>query len=108
LWLVEYHYLESNLESDAEMLNEILFDKYRIEEELHSAPTARYFSAVDVENDQVVIVMVVNAELIPPQEFLKRFVGVVKKLRELDSPNSVSVLDYGDYQNQAIVGGVQK
>jgi len=85
------------------MLNEILLDKYRIEEELKPFPVALVYRGVNVDAQQAVTVTVFDGEIVPSQDFLVSFQGVVEKLRKLDSPSIVSVLDYGEIQNQAVV-----
>ncbi len=85
------------------MLNEIILDKYRLEEQLKAAPPALIYRGVDVDDERAVVVAVLGGELVPSKEFLSRLEGVVEKLRVMDSPNAVPVLDYGELDNQAIV-----
>jgi serine/threonine protein kinase/predicted Zn-dependent protease len=85
------------------MLDEILFKKYRLEGELSGIRTALAYHGVEVASGRRVIVTVLKTELVPAKEFLARFEKVARKLKELDIPNAVLVLDYGEYQNQAVV-----
>jgi serine/threonine protein kinase/Tfp pilus assembly protein PilF len=85
------------------MDNEVILEKYRLVEKLQDSPIALTYRGVDVESDLAAIVTVFKEELILAKEFMKRFKGVVEKLSGLDLPNAVPMLDYGEYENQAIV-----
>ncbi|MEA3350523.1 MAG: protein kinase [Chloroflexota bacterium] len=83
--------------------SEIILEKYRIKEELCKRQDGVVYQGVDTKINQAVLLTILDAELISPQQFLASFELIAETLKGLDSPYGTTLLDYGEHDGQAVV-----
>ncbi|MBL7164037.1 MAG: protein kinase [Anaerolineales bacterium] len=80
-----------------------VFGKYEIKGTIREKALFSIVGGIDLESGQEIHAIIFDADLVPVDQFIRRFELVAKNLRNLDPQRGVPVLDVGEYENQAVV-----
>ena len=80
-----------------------ILGKYEINDRLRENTLYSTFGGRDLESDQKIVTNIFNAQLVPAENFVRRFELVAKTLSNLSPQRNIPNLDFGEFENQAVV-----
>ncbi|MBC8507642.1 MAG: serine/threonine-protein kinase [Anaerolineales bacterium] len=85
------------------MLGEIVFDKYKLEEQIGEDNTKTLYRGVNVETKRIVIVAAIRSLLVPLDEFLARYKENAEQINQIESPYAIFIEEFGESNGQIVV-----
>jgi serine/threonine-protein kinase len=80
--------------------NDLIQDRYRLQEPLGKGGMAEVWSAHDQRLDRLVAIKVLSQQFHDDPEWLVRFFSEAQSVARISHPNVVSVLDFGEYEGR--------